>query len=87
MPDFSSCVIDTSVIIKALFSPLRKNAGAEGYRVLIFCPVPFTFPLQGLRARSLITDERPDTFTTRHEDKITSGVHNPLQRYPFPDSF
>lgn len=28
MPDFSACVIDTSVVIKALFSPSRKNAGA-----------------------------------------------------------
>lgn len=27
MPDFSSCVIDTSVIIKALFSPSHEHAG------------------------------------------------------------
>lgn len=34
MPDFSSCVIDTSVIIKALFSPSRIQAGAVYSREL-----------------------------------------------------
>ncbi|AGB02810.1 type II toxin-antitoxin system VapC family toxin [Methanoregula formicica] len=34
MPEFSSCVIDTSVIIKALFSPSRKNAGVTYSREL-----------------------------------------------------
>ena len=27
MPDFSSCVLDTSVVIKALFSPSHQHAG------------------------------------------------------------
>jgi len=34
MTDFSSCVVDTSVIVKALFSPSKKNAGAAYAREL-----------------------------------------------------
>jgi predicted nucleic acid-binding protein len=32
MPDFSSCVIDTSVIIKALFSPSHRHKGTAYVR-------------------------------------------------------